>query len=167
MIRDARPSDAGWIVALWNDVIAHTDITFTTTLKTSQHIADMIADRPVLVLADGGSFATFGPFRGGPGYAATVEHTILLAPRAQARGHGRMLLSALEGRATQDGHHVMVAAISGTNTGAVAFHAKMGFEQVAHMPQVGRKGGQWLDLVLMQKQLGATASANARPEDTV
>ena len=167
MIRDATPDDAAWITAIWNDIIAQTDITFTTTLKTETQIKEMIAERPVLVLADSGGFATFGPFRSGPGYAATVEHTILLAPHARSRGQGRALLSALEDRARTHGHHVMVAGISGTNAPAVAFHAAMGFTQVAHMPEVGRKNGVWLDLVLMQKNLGVTERANANPADTV
>ncbi|WP_299045558.1 GNAT family N-acetyltransferase [uncultured Tateyamaria sp.] len=167
MIRDADISDAGWIATLWNDVIAHTQITFTTVHKTPDDIRAMLAERVVLVLPEQGGFATYGPFRSGPGYAATIEHTILLSDRARGRGQGRALLSALQERAAADGHHVMVAAISGINEAAVAFHRAMGFAQVARMPQVGRKDGVWLDLILMQKQLGATVSANASAQDTV
>ncbi|KIC50790.1 GNAT family N-acetyltransferase [Tateyamaria sp. ANG-S1] len=167
MIRNATPRDAPWIADIWNDVIAHTQITFTTTPKRLLFIEEMISAWPVLVLPNEGGFATYGPFRSGPGYAATVEHTILLAESARGHGHGKTLLTALEARAQADGHHVMVAAISGTNDAAIAFHAAMGFAKVAHMPEVGRKDGMWLDLVLMQKRLGATASADATPEDTV
>ncbi|WP_299615277.1 GNAT family N-acetyltransferase [uncultured Tateyamaria sp.] len=167
MIRDATAEDAGWIADIWNDVIANSQITFTTTLKTHAEMAQMIADRVVLVLPDQTGFATFGPFRGGPGYSATVEHTILLADRAQGRGQGAALLSALEARAAAAGHHIMVAGINGANAGAIAFHRAMGFAQVAHMPEVGRKNDAWLDLILMQKRLGATDSANATRDDTV
>lgn len=153
MIRAATPDDADWIAALWNAVIADTLVTFTTEAKTKAAVADMIATRPVLVLPARAGFATYGPFRAGPGYAATVEHTILLAPKAQGQGQGRKLLAALMDTARGEQRHVMVAGISGANLDAVAFHAALGFQQVAQMPQVGRKGGQWLDLILMQKQL--------------
>ncbi|WP_147103568.1 GNAT family N-acetyltransferase [Tateyamaria sp. syn59] len=167
MIRAATPDDAGWIADIWNDVILHTQITFTTTPKRRSDVEDLIDTRAVLVLPDQGGFATYGPFRGGPGYAATVEHTILLAPRAHRRGQGRALLSALEDRADAEGHHVMVAGISGTNAAAIAFHTAVGFRKVAHMPEVGRKDGMWLDLILMQKKLGFAASADAAPQDRI
>ncbi|MBV7408926.1 MULTISPECIES: GNAT family N-acetyltransferase [Roseobacteraceae] len=167
MIRNAARDDAAWIADIWNAVITHTQITFTTAPKSLTDIEKMIECQAVLVLQDRGGFATYGPFRSGPGYAATVEHTILLADGARGRGHGRALLTALEARAAAEGHHIMVAGISGTNDAAIAFHSAMGFSRVGHMPEVGRKGGVWLDLVLMQKRLGATASADAKPRDTV
>ncbi|APX10989.1 GNAT family N-acetyltransferase [Tateyamaria omphalii] len=167
MIRDANRDDAGWIADIWNAVIAHTQITFTTAPKTLDDIENLIDTRVMLVLPRQGGFATYGPFRGGPGYAATVEHTILLDPTARGRGKGRALLTALQARARREGYHIMVAGISGINDVAIAFHAAMGFAKVAHMHQVGRKDGVWLDLILMQKQLGATAGADAAPQDTV
>lgn len=134
-------------------MIADTMFTFTTDPKTETAIVEMIRTRPVLVLPDQAGFATYGPFRAGPGYGATVEHSILLAASAQGRGQGRALLTALINHARDAGHHVMVAGISGANPNAVAFHAALGFEPVAHMPEVGRKAGRWLDLILMQKRL--------------
>ena len=159
MIRHARAQDAPWISELWNAVIADTLITFTTTPKSDAEIIKMIASRPVLVLENAGGFATYGPFRAGPGYAATVEHSVMLAPKARGHGHGRGLLQALIKVARVDAKHVMVAAISSANPGAVAFHATLGFVHVGRLQQVGRKADQWLDLILMQKLLNPPDTA--------
>ena len=158
-VRAAQISDAQAIADLWNKMIRETDATFTTQEKTTKGIAALIAERTgafwVAQKHEVFGFVTFGPFRSGPGYSATVEHTIILADAAQGNGAGRMLMQHAVAGAMAQGHHVMVAAISAANPGAVTFHAKLGFEQVAHMPQVGRKGGKWLDLILMQKIISA------------
>jgi len=158
-IRAAQPSDAESITTLWNAMIRETDATFTTQEKTVKCMAALIAERIggfwVAELGGVQGFVTYGPFRSGPGYAATVEHTIILAKQGQGSGAGRALMhQAITGARAQN-HHIMVAAISGANPGAVSFHTKLGFEQVALMPQVGRKGGKWLDLILMQKIISA------------
>jgi len=134
-------------------MIAETLFTFTTDLKSDGDIARRIATRPVLVLPGKAGFATYGPFRSGTGYAATVEHTILIDPSAQGHGRGRALLQALMDQARGAGVHVMIAGISGVNARAIAFHAALGFDTVAQMREVGRKDGRWLDLILMQKLL--------------
>lgn len=157
-IRPAQSSDAGAVCALWNAVIRDTTITFTSDEKTEAALTGLIADRAGAFLVaetDGGvgGFATFGTFRAGPGYAHTAEHTILLAPEVRGLGVGRALMHALERCARSAGVHVLVGAVSGENAGGIAFHSALGFGQVGLMPQVGRKNGRWLDLVLMQKIL--------------
>ncbi|WP_299962699.1 GNAT family N-acetyltransferase [uncultured Roseobacter sp.] len=158
MIRVAVVEDAPLIAALWNAMIRETTSTFTTIEKTQEEVASLITQRPgaFFVAGDGPEpvgFATYGPFRPGPGYTATVEHTIILSADAQGTGLGRALMARLEEAARADSIHVMIAAISNTNQDAQAFHGRLGFLEVARMPQVGRKSGQWLDLVLMQKIL--------------
>lgn len=156
IVRPARAEDAGPLVALWNPWIRDTAITFTTDEKTEAGLASDIAARgPAFVVAeDGGTllgFATFFPFRAGPGYAWTKEHTVILAPEARGRGAGRALMAALEDEARRQGVHALMAGISAENPAGVAFHAAIGFHEVARLPQVGRKFGRWMDLVLMQK----------------
>lgn len=157
-VRPAVPEDASAIAALWNPMIRNTLSTFTTVEKSPDDIRGMIGERPdAFFVAQEedrcAGFVTFGPFRTGPGYTATVEHTVIVAEGAQTRGTGRILLTTAEDAARVQGHHVMVAGISHTNEGAQIFHQRLGYTEVARMPQVGRKAGQWLDLVLMQKIL--------------
>jgi phosphinothricin acetyltransferase len=158
VIRLALNSDATEITTLWNTMILETDVTFTTELKLRSDVEAMISDpkRSVIMGEIEGVFSGFaliGPFRNGPGYVRTVEHSIYLAPHAKRKGLGRLLLNELTKNAVGMGHHVMIGAISGGNSAAVKFHQNLGFDEVAHMPQVAQKNGVWHDLILMQKML--------------
>lgn len=157
-VRPAEPRDAAQVCAIWNEVIATTAATFTTELKTVDGVtADIAArGRAFLVAEVGGEavgFATFFPFRSGPGYRHTFEHSIQLAPQARGKGTGRALMAALEQVARERGGHSLWAGVSGENPGGLAFHARLGYAEVARLPEVGHKFGRWMDLVLMQKFL--------------
>lgn len=156
MIERARATDTAAVLALWNEVISQTTITFTSALKTTQQIADLIATQPVFIARDGDDvlgFATYAQFRGGDGYRLTQEHAIYLSEAARGRGLGKALLSAVEDHAREAGNYALIAGISGENAGGLGFHQAMGFQQVGRIPQVGHKFGRFLDLVLMQKLL--------------
>ena len=154
MIRPATEADAEAIAALWNPWIADTAITFTSTLKTPDDIAQMIATRPAFFTTDGvQGFATYGQFRGGDGYATCMEHSIILSPTARGQGLGRALLHAVEYHARTHGAHQMIAGISAENPAAIAFHTRMGYTETARIADAGRKFGRFIDLVLMQKFL--------------
>ncbi|MEX0281533.1 MAG: N-acetyltransferase family protein [Arenibacterium sp.] len=158
IIRTARPDDAEGICAIHNPIIAHTDITFTQNLREPASVATQIAERgPAFLVAEAPhgvlGFATYGAFRDGPGYAATREHTIYLEETARGQGTGARLMSHLEESARSEGIHVLVAGLSHSNPAGIAFHRRIGFFETAKMPEVGRKFGRWLDLILMQKTL--------------
>lgn len=158
LIRAARTADLPQIKALWNAMIRDTTATFTTVEKTDTELQAMLEARAgaFLVAEHRGTcagFVTWGPFRAGPGYARTVEHTILTATPKQ--GTGRILMQAALGQAQAASFHVMIAGISSENPGAVAFHSRLGFAKEGRLSQVGRKDGRWLDLILMSRQLNA------------
>ncbi len=157
IIRDAEAADAGAIAAIWNHEIRDGVSTFNTIEKELGALKATLASEAVFLVAEEAGevlgFATFGPFRGGPGYARTMEHTIYLQDAARGKGIGRALMDALEVRARAAGVHVLVAGVGGENSAGIAFHTRIGFVEVARMPEVGRKFDRWMDLVLLQKML--------------
>jgi phosphinothricin acetyltransferase len=156
-VRLATGLDAEAVAAIWNHYIRETSVTFNALEKTADEVAALIATRPAFFVAlDQGrvaGFATYDQFRGGVGYARTMEHTIQLAPGASGRGHGRALMRAVEDHARMGGAHSMFAGVSGENPEGRAFHARLGYAETAVLPAVGWKFGRWMDLVLMQKFL--------------
>ncbi|WP_323786104.1 GNAT family N-acetyltransferase [Thalassovita sp.] len=160
-IRQAQPQDAAAVAEIWNDVIRSSAATFTNLEKTEDGlIADFAAkeaDGKTFLMAelDGEvvGFATYFQFRGGPGYRHTMEHTVILSPRAWGRGIGRRLMTAIEDHARAGGAHSLFGGVSAENADGIAFHTAIGFKEIARLPEVGRKFDRWMDLVLMQKIL--------------
>ncbi len=156
MIRKAEARDADSIAAIWNHVIRDTAQTFTTAQKDPSALAAQIGQQPCFVAETGGrvvGFVIYGPFRAGPGYAFTMEHSIHVAQDARGAGLGRALMTAAEDHARAADIHSMIAGVAGENDAGAAFHAALGYRQIARLPQVGWKFGRWHDLVLMQKLL--------------
>jgi L-amino acid N-acyltransferase len=158
MIRPAIAADAPAIAGIWNALIRDSVATFNCVEYTDAQIARMIADKAAaghafLVDDTLRGFATYGQFRGGVGYAHSMEHTIHLSSTARGKGLGRALMTAVEDHARDHGAHAMIAGVGGENTPGIAFHAACGYAHVATIPQVGWKFGRWMDLVLMQKFL--------------
>jgi phosphinothricin acetyltransferase len=170
LIRDATEADMAAVTTIYNALIDTTTVAWTEQHQTLEERLAWFAEQQaegntVLVAVDDGrapgrepvvGFAAYGSFRGAgrwPGYRYTVEHTIHLDRSCWGAGVGRQLLEALIGRARGAGMHVMVGAIDGDNIGSIDFHERLGFVEVARMPEVGRKFDRWLELVLMQRIL--------------
>jgi len=101
-------------------------------------------------------WCSFGDFRDTtrwPGYRTTVEHTVHVREDHWGGGIGRGLMTQLFEAAQSLGKHVMVGAVTADNDASIRFHERLGFVEVARMPQVGVKFGRWLDLVFLQKIL--------------
>lgn len=160
-IREARPDDAQAIMELWNPVIKDSAVTFTSAQKTVAELKQQIQachcdGRGFFVAEDTQGligFCTYFQFRNGPGYAHTMEHTIVLADRARGLGLGRKLMQSIFCHASAAGVHSLWAGVSAENPDGIAFHKSIGFTEVAILPKVGRKFDRWLDLVLLQKFL--------------
>lgn len=161
VIREAERTDIAEIVSIYNDVLATTSAIWreqpTSVGERDQWLDDKRTARHLVLVAVDTSGAlgliTYQRFRDWPGYVKTIEHTIHVRPDVRGRSVGTLLLASLEERARSLDVHVMVAATDATNEGAVRFHQRAGFVEVARTPEVGQLRGDWRDLVLMQKIL--------------
>jgi L-amino acid N-acyltransferase YncA len=164
-IRDAGVGDAAAINALYNALIPNTTVAWTEQLedvatRRKWLLEQQRAGNPVVVAEDGGrviGFAAYEDFRHSKweGYRFTVEHSVHVEGGHHGAGVGQALMEALMARAAADGKHVMIGAIDADNERSIRFHQKLGFTEVARMPELGFKFGRWLDLVLMQRKVGS------------
>jgi phosphinothricin acetyltransferase len=168
MIRAARATDLPGILAIYNEVIASSVAVYSIEPSTLQERATWLATRtergfPVIVAEverQVAGFASFGEFRGvWPGYRYSVEHSVHVRSDQRGRGIGTRLTSALFPLATAMGKHVMIGGIDADNEISLRMHERLGFQRVAHLHEVGRKFGRWLDLVLMQRYLDEPGAA--------
>lgn len=168
-LRAATVDDLPAIVAIYNDVIASSTAIFTDTPVTLANRRDWFDERvakgyPLLVAVDDSGvlgLATFGDFRSFPGYRYSVEHSVHVRADTRGRGVGVALMLALFEPARALGKHVMIGGIDADNVASIRFHQKLGFTEVGRMPEVGRKGGQWLGLVFMQRLLDEPGAPRA------
>jgi len=86
-------------------------------------------------------------------YDGTAEVTIYLKPEYTGKGIGSPAIKFAEEVAGKYSIHVLVATISGNNDKSIKLFEKNGFVKCAHYKEVGKKFGQWLDVVAYQKIL--------------
>ena len=157
-IRDAEAGDLPGILAIYNEVIAtstaiYADGPVTLADREAWWAGRRAQTYPVLVAADANGiagFASFGDFRTAPGYRFTVEHSVHVRADRRREGLGGRLVTALLPRAAALGKHVMIAGVDASNAASIALHERLGFEQVAHFREVGRKFDRWLDVTYTQ-----------------
>jgi phosphinothricin acetyltransferase len=160
-IRDAILDDLPATLAIYNALIETTTVAWTERPQTLAERAAWFGEQqqrgfPVLVAVDAGEVigtASYGDFRDSvhwPGYRHTAEHSVHVRIDRRGQGVGQQLMDSLIDRARGNGIHVLVAGIDAENAASIRFHERLGFREVARMPETGRKFGRWLDLVLMQ-----------------
>ena len=164
ILRPSQEPDLPAITAIYGHHVLHGSGTFENEPPT---LADMRARRaevlarhlPFLVAEEGGhivGFAYCNWFKPRPAYRFSAEDSIYLAPDAHRRGLGRALLAELAAQAQAAGVRKLIAVIGDSaNAGSIGVHRSVGFEQVGVLKSCGWKFERWLDVVLMEKTLGA------------
>jgi L-amino acid N-acyltransferase YncA len=161
LIRRATHADLEAITAIYNEVIVNSDAIYReSAVPVSERIewfeAKVNDGFPVLVAIASEEivgYGVFGNFRFGEGYNDTVEHSVHVRSDKRGLGIGKAILAELISIATADKRHVMVAAIDSKNLGSISLHSQFGFIESARMPEVAKKNGSALTLILMQKIL--------------
>jgi len=114
---------------------------------------------PWLVAEQAGSvlgYAYCNWFRPRAAFRFAAEDSIYLAPTAQRQGLGRALLAELALQAERAGVRRLIAMIGDSdNAGSIRLHQALGFTQTGLLTACGWKFDRWLDVVLMDRPLGA------------
>lgn len=159
-IRPATRDDLSAINDIYNHFVACSTCTYqeepSTMQEREQWFAAHGAEHPITVAEAGGAVIGWGSlsrFHARSAYRRTVENSVYVAHDRQRQGIGSALLRDLIDRAKSVGHHTIIAGIDTEQSPSVALHLRFGFEQVAHLKQVGFKFGRWLDVVYLQKML--------------
>lgn len=107
-------------------------------------------------------YAYYSQFRDRSAYRFTVENSVYVREDVRGQGVGKALVARLIEDATTRGFRQMIAVIGDSdNVGSIGVHATLGFHMVGTMKAVGVKFGRWLDVVTMQRALGAGSSVPA------
>jgi L-amino acid N-acyltransferase YncA len=167
IIRQATDADLPAILAIYNHAVEHTTAVFeyrAQTIETRREWfrAKQAASLPVFVASDGDrvlGFATYGPFRAWPAYKYSVELSVYVDVNARRQGVGTELVRAVVADTRARELHVVMAGITADNAISLRLHQRLGFVEVAHIPQVGYKFGAWLDLKFLQLVLEGPSAA--------
>lgn len=162
------------IQAIYQHAVLHGTGTFETEVPD---LAEMNRRRtevlsrglPWLVVQRGEQvlgYAYANYFRPRMAYRFCLEDSIYLHPDSQGLGVGKLLLAELIARCEALGTRQMLAVIGDAeNRGSIGVHRALGFQDTGVLRSAGWKFGRWLDVVMMQRQLGqGDQSAPAAPQ---
>ncbi len=163
-LRAATAGDIGAITAIYRLAVLTGTASFEIEPPDEAEMrrrfeAVTAAGYPYFVAELGGrvvGYAYASAYRTRPAYRFTVEDSVYIAPEAQGKGVGRLLLKALIDASTAGGYRLMIAVIGDSrNYASITLHRSAGFTFCGTVHSVGYKFGRWLDSVIMQLPLGA------------
>ena len=168
LIRPSTPADLPAITAIYGWNVLNGTGTFELEAPDQADIARrrddvlakglpwLVAERAAQVLG----YAYANHFRPRRAYRFCLEDSIYLSPDATGQGIGRLLLAELMAQCEARGARQMLAVIGDSaNTASISVHRTLGFEASGVIKSAGWKFGRWLDVVLMQRELGLGGSA--------
>lgn len=163
-IRPAVMSDALGICDIYNHYVINDTCTFREEVETvaerERWLKAHESPQTVLVCENSGGdlvgWASLSRFKERSAYRYTAEDSIYLHPACRRQGIGSLLFTELM-RHAEARYRTVIAAISADQPASIALHRRYGFQQVAHLREVGFKFGRWLDVVYLQIDLGMPA----------
>ncbi|MBB4907357.1 GNAT family N-acetyltransferase [Actinophytocola algeriensis] len=158
IVRDAVPADAPGVAAVFEPYVRDSVVTFETDPPSvAAWESRLAADLPFVVLTVDGvvkGYAYASPWRPKPAYRHTVETTVYLSADATGQGHGRTLMARLLKRCKENGYRQAVAVVvAAPDESSLRLHEALGYEEAGRLTKVGWKQGQWLDTLLLQREL--------------
>ena len=147
------------ITAIYRHAVETSVATFDTEAPGEAFMAEKFGHmielgHPVIIAeADGKAigYAYASTYRPRPAYRFTAEDSIYLAPEAQGRGLGSLLLGRLMDESKTFGFRQMLAVITAERANSIRLHEKHGFRMIGRYEALGYKFDRWLDIVHLQR----------------
>jgi L-amino acid N-acyltransferase YncA len=160
LIRPAEVGDVEPITTIYNEAILETTSTFDTEPKTIEDrlcwLQSHDARHPVLVGVIEGqvvAWSSISAWSERRAYDATAETSLYVKTEYRGRGIGRALKDATIREARRLGYHTLLARIAEGSEQSLHLNERFGFARIGTMRQVGRVGGRWVDVHILQKML--------------
>jgi L-amino acid N-acyltransferase YncA len=169
-IRDASAADLPVIVAIYNAAIPGRLATADTApvaveSRVPWFEAHAPASHPLWVWDDDhtvGGWLSFSSFYGRPGYAATAELSVYVAPTHRRRGIARRLLGHALRRSPTLGLSTLLGFVFGHNAPSLALFDGFGFARWGHLPRVAVLDGIERDLVIVGRRVDRASPPGGR-----
>jgi phosphinothricin acetyltransferase len=87
-------------------------------------------------------------------YEGVVENSVYVDARARGQGIGRLLLERLVDSTERAGLWTIQTGIFPENVASVRLHERVGFEVVGRRKRLGKLGGVWRDVLLLERRSG-------------
>jgi phosphinothricin acetyltransferase len=170
LIRPSRDSDVDAMLAIYRHHIRH-GVAKDVDSSGGEPDPDDLRDRrknlrqgrlPHLVATYRGEVVGYAYavlFRKRPAYRFTAKHSIYVHHEHTGRGVGRLLLQGLIDACAAAGFRQMIGYVDADNAASLALHEKFGFAKVGLLSGVAYRYGRWSDTVMVQRSLGAGATA--------
>jgi L-amino acid N-acyltransferase YncA len=163
-LRDATEADIPEIQAIYAHHVLHGTGTFEEQPPSIEEMTERF--RKVtghgwawLVAADATGvlgYAYYTQYRDRSAYRFTAEDSVYIREDVRGQGVGKALVARLIEEATARGFRTMIAVIGDSeNVGSIGVHASLGFQNAGTLRAAGLKFGRWVDVVQMQRVLGA------------
>lgn len=162
-VRGATGADLEAIRRIYNQGIADRVATLDEDPKTEDDIAawwDVHQERYAVLVAEDArgdvvGWASLNPYSHRCAYRGVADLSIYVARDARGTGVGSVLLRALEDAAKEHAFHKIVLFTFAFNTGGQGLYRKLGYREVGTFREQGRLDGRFVDVMAMEKILGA------------
>ena len=152
--RDLRPGDWPEVAAIFRDGIATGVATFEERPPSWQEWDAAHTDVRVVAELDGrvAGWCALSPVSDRCCYRGVAEESVYVAGWAQGHGVGRALLEEAIARSEAAGIWTLQAGIFPENTPSIRLHLGCGFRLVGVRERLGRLGGIWRDVLLLERR---------------
>ena len=154
-IRRLRPEDWDPVRRIYEEGIATGDATFETESPgweswDANHLEScrLVAEREGRVVG----WAALAPVSGRCVYGGVAEVSVYVGGDARGRGIGLRLLTALVESSERAGLWTLQAGIFPENVASLRIHDRAGFRLVGRRERLGRLGGRWRDVLLLERR---------------